>query len=92
VIDKRVLSVDYNGIKIGMLVLPVVGYGAIYASSVWVGPYDSPGLVLELFYLLNFENKPPIPTALVLVGGKRVQIGVRFIRPVPDAVTAGESR
>ncbi len=83
-IDKRVLTADYNGIRVGMLVLPVVGYGAMYARSVWPSRFDSPGLVLELLLHSNREGKPLIPTAIVLAGGKRVQIGVRYIRPLPE--------
>ena len=83
-IDKRVFIPDYNGIRVGMLVVPVVGFGAIYAASVWVGSHENPGLVLELFHRFNPEGRVNTPTALVLVGGRRIQVGTRFIRPVPD--------
>lgn len=85
-IDKRVLSVDYGPIRKGMLVLPrsTVGMGAIPTNTLWAGPKDAPGLVLELVPHYNEGTGAITPTALVLVAGKRVQIGTRYIRPAPE--------
>jgi len=86
VIDKRDLSVDYGPIRKGMLVLPrsTVGMGAIPTNTLWAGPKDAPGLVLELVPHYNEGTGAITPTALVLVAGKRVQIGTRYIRPAPE--------
>ena len=93
-IDKRVLTVDYGGIKKGMLVVPRsrVGMGAIPTHQIWVGSQDSPGLVLEVFPHYNEATGAITPMAMVLLAGRRFQVSTRYIVPLPEPDETTEER
>jgi hypothetical protein len=61
-----------------------MGMGSIPINTLWAGTKDTPGLVLELVPYHNESTGTITPTALVLVAGKRVQIGTKYIKPAPE--------